>query len=1271
MDHTHIVQAADLARYADTRESEAVIPELIYLLVKQSVSTASLCRIPYGDAINQSGADGLLEADEGFLEFVPRGRSYWEIGTGRDPRKKATEDFQNRTDSLSETDRMGASFVFVTPRSAPYVQWDEPSQTKWLERRKNHGWKLIRIIDGVKLADWLREFPALGRWMAKKMGITPSLGGISTPSEHWERISPGDKSEPSLPPALFTSSRSSACDALEAAFRGEAKHQRLLFFTESEHDVDDFVAAYLASLEKTKASEFSNRCLFISEENAWHSVVEARRSHVLVASRRLGLDSEKQDLQTVATRKGHVVIIPLCGAYSGESPEIIKLRSPSRSQIENILKEAGFPEIRARELAAIGDGRISALRRHRLGLGVLPPYATWDSARQLSQAGLPGQWDSANEADIEAMEKLLGKDYGEWIETLSPDALRSDSPLLQRDAKWEFVARGEAWNALGNRITDDDLDRLKQVAVTVLGERDPKFDLPKEERFAATFHGKSLKHSSFLREGLAETLALVGSRPKALSHCSFNKAETTATLVVQRLLSEASWDRWASLESLLPLLAEAAPDEFLRALETSLEDIDNCPFHEVFAQEGNDAIGDSSYISGLLWALESLAWNPDYLSRIAVVLADIASIDPGGNLLNRPANSLINIFIPWHVQTTASFEKRQAAIETVLREQPTVGWKLLLSLMPNNHGITLGCHQPIWRDYIPHDCKNDILQSEYWEQIAVFTKLAIELAKEDVEKLGELITHLPDLPKSAYESLLDYLTSDMVVELPLSERFPIWEKLQSLVRQHRRFADARWALPEEAVQKMEHAASLLVPQTSALKYQHLFSGSDSELFDENDNYDEQHKRLAKNRQDVVKTILREGDLTAALTFARNVSDPYEVGVALGVVVSKELEDEILPSQLSPETETVSRVVAGFVRARYWEHEWNWVDAVLERNWNVRQKAAFLVLLPFEEAVWNLVSAHLGAKDEALYWQDARVNPYGAGRDLTVAIEKLLEYGRPADSVLCVSRTVNDEDQFDQTLATRALLSVLDNPSTLEQLDTHQTVALITRLQKSPDADQDALYKIEWNFLPWLNQFSSGSPITLENRLASDPAFFAEVVALVFRSKNDEKKDAQLDEQEQSFAHNAYRLLTEWETCPGVLDNGLFNADVFNAWIDETRRITEETGHKEVAQIQIGHVLTHAPADPNGLWIHETVASALNGRDTESMRLGFTTELSNQRGVHSFTGGRDERELARQNREKADALDVKRYSRFATAMRRFAQGYERDAEYQANRDPFDE
>ena len=940
MDHTHIINAGNLERYANNRNSQAVIPELVYWLVKQSVPNLSLCRIPYGDAVNQPGWDGLVHTEEAFPEFVPKGDSYWEISTEKNPQKKATKVFDDRMDALSEFDRAKASFVFVTLRSFGSGGWNEPKQTEWKQNRTDSGWKQIRIIDGIKLADWLREFPALGKWMATKVGITTRLGGISTPREHWDLVVGRDNTgDPPLPPALFTTARSSGCDALEAIFNG--KRQSLFLFAERALDVEDFVAAYLASLG-SEGRIYADQCLFISDEDAWRSVAEVRKQHVLVASPKLGLDSEnKMDLQTVATNKGHAVIIPLCGAWSGERPEIIKLRSPSRGQIETILKEAGYSDVRARELAGIGDDRISALRRHLLGLGTLPPYATWGSARELAQAGLLGKWDGKNEADRAAIGDLLGKDYGEWIKRLRADLLRSDAPLIQRDDKWRLVARGEAWNALGNRITDEDLDRLEEVAVTVLGERDPEFDLPKEERFAASISGKQLKYSALLREGLAETLALVGSKPKALAFCSHGKAEATAILAVRRLLKNAHWDRGANLGSHLPLLAEAAPDEFLDAVESMLVNLDKTPFHEIFPQESSGVTGGWNYISGLLWALETLAWNPEHLSRVSIILADIASIDPGGNWANRPANSLTDIFLPGHVQTAAPFGKRKVAIQNVLREQPDVGWELLLSLLPNNYGLTFGCRQPTWRDYIPKDWNDSVLQHEYWEQIFAYFELAVGLAKKSADKLSKLIEYLDDLPESARESLLNHLMSEEVVNLPETERLTLWENLDDLVRKHREFSDAKWALPEEEVLKIEEAANALALEAPELKCRHLFGDRSFDLFYEEGNYTEQERRLEEARREAVQTILTNGSLQAVLTFAHSVALPYEVGRGLGGINVEKLEADILSTLLDATEDTEKQVVAGFISARHRKLSWAWVDGVLAGDWTKEQKLACL------------------------------------------------------------------------------------------------------------------------------------------------------------------------------------------------------------------------------------------------------------------------------------------------------------------------------------------
>lgn len=1263
MECTKIITAEDLSRYANSYISRGVIPELVYHLVRQSISEGDVCRIPYGDSINQQGLDGVVECTYNDLSFVPEGRSYWEIGTGADPKDKATKDLIKRTEQVQESVRRNTSFVFVTPRSSG--SWEEA----WLAEHAEDGWKEIHIVDGVKLADWLREFPAIARWLATKMGIIPKESGITTPMEYWkENFCRGQDAAPLLPPSLYTATRENACRALEEVFTG--KQQCLFICPESEDDVNDFVAAYFASSKDEKIKKYANQCLFISEPEAWKSIAGLRKPHILVADTELDLDSERQDLRVFAENRGHRLVVPLFGSLSDPNAKVVKLPSPTQYQIEENLRNEKFSDIRARELAQIGNRRLSALRRYILG-GAVPRYAKWDCADDIARVNLLGRWSDKNPADVQVLENVLGVEGRKGLGKLRSILSRADTPLAQVDGKWRIVPRGEAWNALGDRLSDEDLDRFQEIALLVLGERDPKFGLPKEDCYAANVLGKELKYSARLRKGIAETLALMGSRSEKLEQCSHGKAEAVAGHVVRNLLHEADWERWAGLDPLMPLLAEAAPKAFLDAVEEALEDLENTPFRAIFMQEGDGLFG-GNYMTGLLWGLECLAWSPDYLSRVAVILADLASIDPGGRYSNRPAQSLADIFLPWHIQTMASLDQRKSAIKVVLKEQPNVGWKLLLSLLPHSLGSTSGCYCPVWRPFIPSDWEEGVLVNEYWAQIHMLAEFAVEMACSDVERLLELTDRLSDLPQKTQAEILKHFTSERIIRLPESERVIVWEKMNSLVRHHRKFRDAQWALPEESIVKIEKIAKSMTPTNPLLQYRYLFSADEYDLYEEQRDYEVQRKRLSEKRQAALSEIMGNGDFARCMNFAREVAIPYKVGQTLGELADERIESEILPSQLNTEDEVLECVVAGFVLGRFWTHGIPWVDHVLEQHWNPQQCAQFLLLLPFQQEIWERAISYLDESHEDLYWKHVNTQVGVWTWNDRIVIEKLITYGRTGAAVMCIAYAMDDDINFDPALATHALMAFLENPQEVQSLERYHVIDLIKHLQAVPTVDIEKLYQIEWYFLPWFDKLSGEAPIALEKCMASDPKFFAEMIKLAFRSKNDLDDSVEKpDEKKKNIVERAYTLLHNWKHCPGVQEDGTLDEALFHHWITEARRITEETGHEIIAQVELGHVLTYAPKDPDGLWIHKAVASVLNQRDAEKMRRNFMIALMNQRGVYHFSHGSQERELARGYREKAEELELAGFVRFAATMRELADQYDEDAERDENRDPLEE
>jgi hypothetical protein len=144
------------------------------------------------------------------------------------------------------------------------------------------------------------------------------------------------------------------------------------------------------------------------------------------------------------------------------------------------------------------------------------------------------------------------------------------------------------------------------------------------------------------------------------------------------------------------------------------------------------------------------------------------------------------------------------------------------------------------------------------------------------------------------------------------------------------------------------------------------------------------------------------------------------------------------------------------------------------------------------------------------------------------------------------------------------------------------------------------FSVVYSSLPLLDEHSDVPPKLLENRLATDPDFFCEVIRIVYRSKKKPKSEKNLTEKEEAIATNAYQLLRQWHTVPGTQLDGGFSRKHFTQWLESVKASCTESGHIEVALIHIGNVLIHCPSDPDGLWINRAVAEALNARDKDKM-----------------------------------------------------------------------
>lgn len=1237
-------------------EAQGVIPELMGRLVAASAPSPNDRRFPRADVIGQPGADGYLDTEIGLLPFFPKGKSFWECGSGAKAQGKATGDYDGRTEAVAEAVRKDAAFIFVTPNSGVHG-WDDTAQEKWRkDRLARQEWRDVRIIDGTRLIEWLELFPSVKRWLAAKMGI--AVSGIESPSERWDVLSSIGSPPHRLTAEVFLANRQAAITKLGEVFSGS--NRWLEIDTHFRPQVANFVAASIATLDEQRRVEVEGRCIIIKAPDAWNNAVTLRDPHILVADFDID-DGETGGVLLLerAKKQGHGVIFA-CSPGENPHPNRVSIADPTEYQITAALKKAGYKEGRAQILGRRHGGNLNGLLRSLLGLPSIPEWAQGTEAADLVVAEILGGWNETIEGDRLIAETISGKAYGEWIGTIRETAQRPGTPLKQRNGIWKFISRYEGWYALGSRIFDDRLDLLRKVAIDLFSERDPALELPSNERHMAALRGKVSKHSAGVRKGVAETLALLGSHPKALSSATAGKTQDTARAIVYQILHDADWQLWASLNDVLPLLAEAAPDEFLAAVDNAINS-DPSPFDSVFGQEGA-GFGGQNYMTGLLWALETLAWHGDYLSRVVLLLGALAEKDPGGNWGNRPTNSLFTIFLPWFPQTAASVEGRIAAVKTLLSEFPAHGWELLLNLLPQVQQSSTMTRKPAWRNLIPDDWAEGSTGKDYWEQINAHTKLTVEAAKGDVQRVNTLIDKASHLSHDALDELISYLRSQEVSSLPEEPRLSIWTALTNLVSQHRRFSTAQWALKSEVLNQFSDVADRLSPSSAIYLNQRLFTDRDFDLYERNENFEEEYKKLDERRQKAVGEVYAEGGVTRILELVDIVKSPLRVGIAFGAIGSSGDDIAILPVLLGSDIASRSQFIGGYLWAKFRRRSWDWLDELNVSQWEASKIAELFAFLPFTAETWKRATELL-KEEVSLYWSSARVNPFEAGDDIDIAIAHLLDAGRVSESVDCIARRIFQKQPVKPEHAVRALKLAAQSGEIIRNIDAFEIVQVIKALQENPDVNPSQVAELEWIFLPLLDDNYGTSAKTLEQKLADDPTFFCEVVRMIFRSKKDDKPSQPVSEEDQARATNAYRLLQEWRTPPGTKKDGSFDGVALKTWFEQVEQRCTDSGHVEVTFQRVGHVLRYYPADPDGLFMHRAVAELLNRKDAGQVRKGFAVEIYNSRGAYAVDpNGGPERELASQYRKQAEEVDLRGYTRLAATFREVASGYDREAEH---------
>jgi transcriptional regulator with XRE-family HTH domain len=1241
------VDASDLGDWATRRDGQAAMPTLIAKLVRAAHGPQVEIGFPSDESIQFAGWDGITKSDQE-SRYVPNGVTGWEIGTQqRDIAAKATADFEKRTAAPGEIDPRNATFIFVTPRPWPKrAEWAQQMQTRG-------GWHDVRAYDATDLIHWIELYPAVGQWLATLVRKRPP--GVRQLEEVWQEWSLATQHP--LSQDLILADRDEDAIAVLQWLRSGAAI--LTLQAESAEEAVAFAYAAINQLPPATAQHYLTRSLVAVNAEAARTLADSSTRLAIVL-----LDPEP-GLAGRLVQRGHHVLLAY-GGNTDQRGDYRRLARPTREAIEQALMQAGIAEPRARNLARDSSRSLAILRRLiPAAPGRLPHWADDTPPRGLLAAMLAGGWDERSDADKDAVSRLAGMPYADVAAEIAPLASAIDGPLRKVGHAWKVASPQDAWSLLAKHLAPADLERFRAVALDVLGAHDPRFDMDPEERWLFETKNVRAQYSGYLRHGVGEILILLALYGELAPNLTNPKGH--ADQLVRNILNGATRERWWSLSRDFQLLGEAAPMQFLDAIDDSLQRNDP-PIRSLFGTDGGPFGGE--HISDLLWALESLAWSPRNLGRVAETLARLDMIDPGGRFMNRPANSLSKIFSIWLPQTYATQAERIRLIDHLRRSDPAPAWKLLLAILPSGHGVITPSPHPRWRDFSP-DSKEIVtwgLVRTGTEEVAARLLQDVGQSPERWKQVLKRINNLPD-PKAVVGQLTDIEPRVQDAK----DRAEFWETLRGVLSHHRQFPDAKWSLSPDDLDALEVIYHRFAPDDPVARIAWLFQPR-AEVIDPGvEGWRSRQSKLIEVRQEALAELLEHQGVEGVFALARATDVAGWVGQTLvELKIDAARRDAILERALRSEDPHDRDLAHGLVMATFAQNKAPWAVALLAKakaeKWGESATLTILRALPIDRWTWQQVEA-AGAAIEAEYWKTApALWMEGDADDLAFMADKLIEAGRARRALDLIGPRLEKKPATD--LLVRILEAVIRQPweKSGDSNDVTMFSYYVAEFLKVLDAarvSDDVLFRLEWAYMPVL-EHSDRPPTVLIKALAERPSFFMEVLSALFRPSEESgiiEREPENPERAQAVASQAFDLLRQWDRVPGTMPDGRIDGAVLEAWVKEARQLANAAGRADIADQKIGEALSASPQDVDDrIWPARPVRDVVEIVRSKHLESGLSVGRLNRRGATSRLvgdGGQQERDLVKQYRDFSAATALE-WPRTSAVLERIARSYEEDA-----------
>ena len=1190
------ITSTHLKQWADTKECQQLLPELIRRLIEASVTSVDRLSFPSGDAVSIHGWDGIVSCNES-IDLVPEGVSLWECGATKDKQSKIKHDFGVREDDPLGYDKSTSTFVLVTPRI-----WEGADE--WLREHQN-GWKKVVVYTAVELERWIESRPSVGMWLAEKRRMLPS-GGYMLPETYWNRWAEGEKM--ALPYEIILPGREGISKQIVDVCK-TANSLIINSLTQSEG-----IAFAIASiLTSEDAEKLKARMVVVTEKKAYDDLVEHYDNLILLTTVTEGID--------YSTNRGHSVIV--ASTPADQIKDAVTLPIIEKEGFVKALVKVGIDEAKARVIAKDTARDVNVFRRREKIELDKPKWADPNTLVELLPAFLVGKWLDNKEGDKTALAALSGMAFDQYELKLKALLLEEETPLIHIGNMWRIRSPFESMEYAHTILTTSILNKFREVCQELIQDDDPEA-IDRANNGDFQFRQFEQKYSRAIKEGIYQSLCLLS----IVDDSNDKKLAFWVDETVKELLKEWSLSRFLSNKHYLNELAEASPKEFLGFLEKLPKDILDVVFTP--RQPEYSLFGWEISYTEVLFSLEMLAWDVDYLNRVANLLLQYSEYENDSNFSNKPVNSLYNIFRVFMPQTYATYKERMTILNACASKNQTVVYEICKRICDSLTGCVLDAnHYYRWRMF------GELRSSKYVDRVSIdqlndVVALMLQCCDYSPKAITDLITLSTHVSMGSVRMLILGTVHEHLAEL--DDVQIVVDALRKDINHHLSYPDTDWSLSKNELKPYQDLLDEIEPKDVMHKNAWLFEDFYVQLpLEDAWDYDKEVQRLREARNKVVLEIVDSMGRDGIWEFLNIVKRPESVSESLVAVCGDSLLDEVCQKYQADElsenfTRSFLNVLCYNDIAKYQE-----LAARI-----VAKDPDLTIVLYAPRYVEGLakIAADCGEETKRCYWESVNV---GSVKDnVDNVVRELIRANRYSQAITTMYFS-RESLQMDDLEVVKILYSYLmKSVSARSQLDIHYIVSFLKDLDKSenPEVIRILIFVEFLLFRVLEHERINMSNTRFVKELSRNPELMMQLVELAYVPDDgiEEQLEGVAAANRKTKGECAFHILFFGRNIVSFMDDkGELDEQFMNQYIDQLYELAKERKRQKVIDCVVGDILGDIPRDEN--YPPKALCEIVERLGNDKVDLHIRIRL-NSRGMHFCGGGG--------NQERAMVSELEKY-----------------------------